>query len=61
MSTVNGEEVEYLNEYSWRNFFYAINFVRIMHQLTKTRAARISLLVQYKSSVSTRRSCLDSS
>lgn len=50
--TVNGEETELINEYSWRNFFYTINFMRIMHLLTKNRAMRINLLVQYKSTVS---------
>jgi hypothetical protein len=48
----DGEEMEIIHEYSWRNFFYAINFIRVVHQLTKRRPARISLLVQYKSSVS---------
>ncbi|GHJ87632.1 hypothetical protein NliqN6_4034 [Naganishia liquefaciens] len=46
----DGEEIEIIHEYSWRNFFYSINFIRVVHQLTKRRPARISLLVQYKSS-----------
>lgn len=45
----SGDEIELLTDYSWRNFFYVINFVRIMHQLTKRRPARIHLLVTYKS------------
>jgi hypothetical protein len=48
----DGVEIEIIHEYSWRNFFYSINFIRVVHQLTKRRPARISLLVQYKSSVS---------
>ncbi|KAK2466465.1 hypothetical protein APHAL10511_002107 [Amanita phalloides] len=44
------EEVEHVLEYSWRNFFSAINFARIMHQLSKGRSHRIGMLVQYKSS-----------
>jgi Domain of unknown function (DUF3402) len=46
------EEIELLSEYSWRNFFTSINFVRIMQKLSKHRSHRIWLLVQYKSSVS---------
>ncbi|KAI5451374.1 Factor arrest protein 11 [Naganishia albida] len=46
----DGVEIEIMHEYSWRNFFYSINFIRVVHQLTKRRPARISLLVQYKSS-----------
>lgn len=45
------EEVELITDYSWRNFFAAINFVHILQKLTKGRIHRILLLVQYKSSV----------
>jgi hypothetical protein len=45
------EEVELLTDFSWRNFFATINYVRIMQKLTKRRSHRIWLLVQYKSSV----------
>lgn len=45
------EEIELLSDYSWRNFFTSINFVRIMQKLSKHRSHRIWLLVQYKSSV----------
>lgn len=45
------EEVELLTDYSWRNFFSSINFVKIMQKLSKHRSHRIWLLVQYKSSV----------
>ncbi|KZS97748.1 hypothetical protein SISNIDRAFT_423128 [Sistotremastrum niveocremeum HHB9708] len=44
------EEVEMLSEFSWRNFFSSINFVKIMQKLSKQRSHRIWLLVQYKSS-----------
>ncbi|KNZ80042.1 Protein FAM40A [Termitomyces sp. J132] len=44
------EEVEYVSEYSWRNFFSAINFAKIMQKLSKGRSHRIWMLVQYKSS-----------
>ncbi|KAI9620378.1 hypothetical protein KEM48_008201 [Puccinia striiformis f. sp. tritici PST-130] len=50
-STRPGEdEVEVITDYSWRNFFSAINFVHILQKLTKGRVHRILLLVQYKSS-----------
>src|ERR1700761_1171175 len=45
------EEVDLINDFSWRNFFSSINFVKIMQKLTKTRYHRIWMLVQYKSSV----------
>ncbi|KAF9247001.1 hypothetical protein BU15DRAFT_84575 [Melanogaster broomeanus] len=44
------EEVEMLTEFSWRNFFSAINFGKIMQKLSKSRSHRIWMLVQYKSS-----------
>ncbi|KIL68265.1 hypothetical protein M378DRAFT_8934 [Amanita muscaria Koide BX008] len=44
------EEIEQVMEYSWRNFFSAINFARIMQKLSKGRSHRIGMLVQYKSS-----------
>ncbi|KAF8639788.1 hypothetical protein AX17_001048 [Amanita inopinata Kibby_2008] len=44
------EEIEQVMEYSWRNFFAAINFARIMQKLSKGRSHRIGMLVQYKSS-----------
>lgn len=40
------------SDYCWRNFFSAINFLRILQKLTKKKTHRILLLVQYKSSVS---------
>ena len=47
------EDVELITEYSWRNFFASINFIKVMQKLSKGRSHRIWLLVQYKSSVST--------
>lgn len=44
------EEVEQITDYSWRNFFSTINFAKIMQKLSKGRAHRIFMLVQYKSS-----------
>jgi len=38
------------SDYCWRNFFVAINFLRILQKLTKKKTHRILLLVQYKSS-----------
>ena len=45
------EEVEMISDFSWRNFFTAINFAKIMQKLSKNRAHRIRMLVQYKSTV----------
>ncbi|KAH8118350.1 hypothetical protein DFH11DRAFT_1540546 [Phellopilus nigrolimitatus] len=44
------EEIELITDFSWRNFFSSINFVKIMQKLSKHRSHRIWLLVQYKSS-----------
>lgn len=46
----NGEEVELITDYSWRNFFSAINLVKILQKITKHRTHRILLMCQYKSS-----------
>ncbi|KAJ3840755.1 hypothetical protein F5878DRAFT_52130 [Lentinula raphanica] len=46
---VRKEEVEMVTEFSWRNFFAAINFAKIMQKLSKHRSHRIWMLVQYKS------------
>ncbi|KZV65815.1 hypothetical protein PENSPDRAFT_668143 [Peniophora sp. CONT] len=43
------EEIDMLTEFSWRNFFATINFAKIMQKLSKDRAHRIRMLVQYKS------------
>lgn len=44
------EETELITDYSWRNFFSAINLVKILQKITKHRAHRILLMCQYKSS-----------
>lgn len=45
------DEPEVITSFSWRNFFSVVNFVHILQKLTKRKAHRILLLVQYKSSV----------
>lgn len=45
------EEIEYIHDYSWRNFFATINYAKIMQKLSKGRPHRIWMLVHYKSSV----------
>ncbi|KAF8743094.1 hypothetical protein RHS02_02614, partial [Rhizoctonia solani] len=44
------DDVELITDFSWRNFFANINFVKIVQKLSKRRSHRIWLLVQYKSS-----------
>lgn len=46
------EEVEVISDYSWRNFFSTINFIKILQKMTKHRTHRTFMLNQYKSSVS---------
>ncbi|KAG0127949.1 hypothetical protein HOY82DRAFT_623959 [Tuber indicum] len=41
---------EAITDFSWRNFFTAINFVRIMQKIVKNKSHRNLSLVQYKSS-----------
>ncbi|KAI9822226.1 MAG: Factor arrest protein 11 [Thelocarpon impressellum] len=41
---------EPITSFSWRNFFSAINYLRIMQKICKNKAHRNLLLVQYKSS-----------
>jgi hypothetical protein len=49
--TMTQEEVDMLTEFSWRNFFFTINFAKVMQKLSKHRSHRIRMLVQYKSTV----------
>lgn len=49
-NTNSDEDVELINDYSWRNFFSTINFVHILQKLTKRKTHRVLLMVQYKSS-----------
>jgi hypothetical protein len=44
------QPTEPITDYSWRNFFSSINFLRIMQKICKNKAHRNLLLVQYKSS-----------
>lgn len=39
-----------ITDYSWRNFATAINFLRVMQKVCKSKAHRNLLMVQYKSS-----------
>ncbi|KAK6910328.1 hypothetical protein I203_104360 [Kwoniella mangroviensis CBS 8507] len=43
-------EVELISEYSWRNFFSTINFLKILQKITKHRSHRTYMLTTYKSS-----------
>ena len=44
--------MELISEYSWRNFFTTINFLKVLQKMTKHRSHRTFMLQQYKSSVS---------
>ncbi|KAF8477057.1 hypothetical protein BDZ91DRAFT_10975 [Kalaharituber pfeilii] len=46
---------EVITDFSWRNFFTIINYLRIMQKICKGKAHRNLLLVQYKSSPSLRK------
>lgn len=48
---------EPITEFSWRNFFSSINFLRIMQKICKNKAHRNLLLVQYKSSLNSGLQC----
>ncbi|KAI0552622.1 hypothetical protein F4679DRAFT_534837 [Xylaria curta] len=47
---VNPLPQEPITDFSWRNFFALINYLRIMQKICKNKAHRNLLLVQYKSS-----------
>ncbi|KAI1347922.1 hypothetical protein F5Y01DRAFT_293693 [Xylaria sp. FL0043] len=47
---VNPLPQEPITDFSWRNFFSLINYLRIMQKICKNKAHRNLLLVQYKSS-----------
>lgn len=47
---VNELPAEPKTDFSWRNFFSSINYLRIMQKICKNKAHRNLLLVQYKSS-----------
>ena len=46
----SSEPMEPITDFSWRNFFSSINFLRVMQKICKNKAHRNLLLVQYKSS-----------
>ncbi|WWD17501.1 hypothetical protein CI109_101942 [Kwoniella shandongensis] len=48
--SLDGAEVELINEYSWRNFFSTINFLKVLQKITKHRSHRTYMLTTYKSS-----------
>ncbi|WWC70433.1 uncharacterized protein I206_104384 [Kwoniella pini CBS 10737] len=43
-------EIEYISDYSWRNFFTTVNFLKILQKITKHRNHRTYMLTTYKSS-----------
>lgn len=45
-----------ITDFSWRNFFSLINYLRVMQKICKNKAHRNLLLVQYKSSTILRKS-----
>ncbi|KAF3922750.1 hypothetical protein ABW21_db0208298 [Orbilia brochopaga] len=48
--TENTDEPTIITEFSWRNFFTTINFLRVMQKVCKSKPHRNLMLVQYKSS-----------
>lgn len=53
---VNPLPAEPITDFSWRNFFSLINYLRVMQKICKNKAHRNLLLVQYKSSTILRKS-----
>lgn len=53
---VNAPPEEPITDFSWRNFFSLINYLRILQKICKNKAHRNLLLVQYKSSTILRKS-----
>ncbi|XWW96763.1 hypothetical protein V2A60_004743 [Cordyceps javanica] len=53
---VNDLPMEPITDFSWRNFFSLINYLRVMQKICKGKAHRNLLLVQYKSSTILRKS-----
>lgn len=51
MTKVDDKEVYIVHEYSWRNFFTTINFLKVLQKMTKHRSHRTFMLSQYKASV----------
>lgn len=46
------ENAELSNDYSWRNFFSTINFLKVLQKVTKHRSHRTYVMSSYKSWVS---------
>lgn len=53
---INDLPMEPITDFSWRNFFSLINYLRVMQKVCKGKAHRNLLLVQYKSSTILRKS-----
>ncbi|KAK2591014.1 Factor arrest protein 11 [Conoideocrella luteorostrata] len=53
---VNPLPEEPITDFSWRNFFSLINYLRVLQKICKNKAHRNLLLVQYKSSTILRKS-----
>lgn len=53
---LNPQSMEPITDFSWRNFFSLINYLRVMQKICKGKAHRNLLLVQYKSSTILRKS-----
>ena len=53
---INPLPSEPITDFSWRNFFSLINYLRVMQKICKGKAHRNLLLVQYKSSTILRKS-----
>ena len=50
--TTGETDIEIITQYSWRNFFSAINFLKVLQKMTKHRSHRTFMMNQYKASVS---------
>nr|ODN97858.1 hypothetical protein L204_03283 [Cryptococcus depauperatus CBS 7855] len=48
-SGLPSQGTEYITDYSWRNFFSTINFLKVMQKVTKHRSHRTFVLSTYKS------------
>lgn len=51
LTKINDQEVYLVHDYSWRNFFSTINFLKVLQKMTKHRLHRTFVLAQYKASV----------
>lgn len=53
---LTSQPIDPITDFSWRNFFSLINYLRVMQKVCKNKAHRNLLLVQYKSSTILRKS-----